>query len=107
MFSRLRQQWQAFKTKPSGERFVATYREHRQARPAAWIGWVCWIVGLLLTLVGLVLMPAPGPGTLIVLLGLSLIARESLSLARVLDAGERRLRPLLMRLRQWWRRRRS
>ena len=104
MWSGIRQQWRMLIEQPPGERFLAAYDEQRRRRRARWIGPVFWVLGLLLCLIGLVLMPAPGPGMLIVLLGLSLIARESRRLALALDAAELRLHALLQRLRRAWRR---
>ena len=44
--------------------------------------------------VGIVAVPGPGPGWLIILLGLGMIAGESLSFARLIDRGEVRLRQM-------------
>ncbi len=43
---------------------------------------------------GVIAVPAPGPGWLIILLGLGMIAGESLSFARLVDQVEVRLRQL-------------
>ena len=48
--------------------------------------------GVSLVVVGLVLVPAPGPGWLVVFAGAGLLAQESLALARSLDAMELRVR---------------
>ena len=57
--------------------------------------------GSLVVLVGLALVPLPGPGWPVVLLGLSLLAREFPWAARLSAAVERRLRDAV----QWSRRR--
>jgi uncharacterized protein (TIGR02611 family) len=50
--------------------------------------------GFLIVVVGIVAVPGPGPGWLIILLGLGMIAGESLSFARLIDRGEVRLRQM-------------
>lgn len=105
MFPKLRQHWQHFKSLPPGKRFVETHRESRRGQRSV-AGRVLRIVaGLVVTIVGLVMLPAPGPGMLVVLLGLVLLAHESLIVARGLDAAERVLRPILASLHAWWQRR--
>lgn len=54
-------------------------------------------------LAGIFFLPAPGPGMLILFIGASLIAQESLLAARTLDWTEFRLRALAARSRRWWR----
>ena len=51
------------------------------------------IVGLAIVMVGIVLMPLPGPGTIIVLVGLGYLRRDFAWAGRLLDAIRRRLRP--------------
>ncbi len=48
-------------------------------------------------------MPGPGPGWLIILLGLGMVARESLFSARLLDRAEVYLRGLARRIVGIWR----
>lgn len=59
---------------------------------------------MLLIAVGLFFLFIPGPGLLILLLGASLIAQESLLVARALDWTEIRLRKLLIWSLRAWRR---
>jgi len=51
---------------------------------------------------GLVAVPGPGPGWLIILLGLVIIAGESLSFARFADRAEIKLRRLARRVAAVW-----
>jgi len=51
---------------------------------------------------GLVAVPGPGPGWLIILLGLVMIAGESLSFARFADRAEIKLRRLARRVAAVW-----
>ncbi|HWI35270.1 MAG TPA: PGPGW domain-containing protein [Burkholderiales bacterium] len=57
------------------------------------------VAGALIALAGIVLLPLPGPGMLVIALGALLVAEESLSVAKALDALERRARPFIERWR--------
>ena len=52
---------------------------------------------------GLIAVPGPGPGWLIILLGLGMVAGESLFFARILDRVEMKLRGLTRRVVDIWR----
>lgn len=88
MLDAIRMQWQQLCESKPGERFQKLHqRRHetgasggqRSLRMAAAVG---------LILLGLVMMPAPGPGMLVVLAGAALLASESLGTARRLDRLE-------------------
>ena len=85
MFGALKRRMRHFMAVPSGERFREFYRRHHQrphlARTVVTIG-----AGLLLIAVGLVLLVLPGPGLLVAAMGAVLLAGESLTVARLLDA---------------------
>lgn len=51
---------------------------------------------------GLIAVPGPGPGWLIILLGMVMIAGESLSFARFADWAEIKLRRLARRVASVW-----
>jgi hypothetical protein len=51
-------------------------------------------------LAGIVLLPAPGPGMVVVLVGAAMLARESLVVARACDSAEMKVRTWLRRLRR-------
>ena len=55
------------------------------------------LVGGTVTLVGVVMLPAPGPGTPIVIAGLAILATEFPSVRRRLDKGRKRMAELLDR----------
>ncbi len=59
------------------------------------------ILGIAIVAAGLVALPAPGPGTVVLAIGAGLLARESKLIARGMDWLEVRLR----RLFQWSKRR--
>jgi hypothetical protein len=93
----MKKAWRKFADRRPGTRFHQMYEEHQRAAKAGWVR-VLWVVsGVAILAIGLVALPMPGPGTLIVALGAGLIARESSKLARALDSLE-------VTLRGWWRR---
>jgi uncharacterized protein (TIGR02611 family) len=53
--------------------------------------WVVGIVGTAVTIVGLIAVPAPGPGWLIVFVGIGVLASEFEWAQRLLDWGKARL----------------
>ena len=92
MFAGLRKQWASFRKDPPGSRFRLRYerRRHHRRGPMVRIAWS--IIGATVVVIGMVLMPAPGPGIPVVLLGGAILAEESLYVARALDWCELRLR---------------
>lgn len=50
------------------------------------------MLGVAIIAVGVIALPAPGPGTLVLAIGGALMARESLAVARALDWLEVKLR---------------
>lgn len=94
MFETLKANWQQLRQARPGERFQHYYQRRQRNRSSGALRALLLGTGGLIIVIGVVLMPAPGPGMLIVALGLAMMAGESHSVARVLDAGERRLRAL-------------
>ena len=86
MFDRLKQHWHAFQQIPPGERFQARYRERRQEGGSPVRRYASTLGGVVLVLVGLLLLPAPGPGMLVLVPGAVLLAQGSHRAARGLDA---------------------
>jgi uncharacterized protein (TIGR02611 family) len=94
MIKRAKENWQCFKQSKPGHRFQdhhrrcqRAYRSRSYFRGLFGIAW-----GLLVVVGGIVAVPAPGPGWLIILLGLGVIAGESLLFARWIDRAELGLR---------------
>jgi len=58
--------------------------------------------GMLVTAAGVFFLPAPGPGTVIIIIGLGLIAQESLRLSIFLDKLELLVRALTDNAQKWW-----
>lgn len=64
-----------------------------KANPAAYLAYRIFVavVGLAITVGGIVLLPLPGPGWLIVFLGLGLLATEFVWAQRLLDFARRQV----------------
>ena len=58
------------------------------------------LAGTLLFALGLVMLVAPGPGILVVMVGGALLAEESLFMARALDWSEVKIRRAISALRK-------
>lgn len=95
MIEGLKRDWHRLRTGKPGDRFQGSQRAHAEARHGKWARFVSLGGGALLIAVGIVALPAPGPGWLIIGLGAALIARESAMVARALDAIEVKLRKVL------------
>lgn len=94
MVERLKNAWRQLKQGAPGERFAQFHARRdglRRGRP--W-KYIFPPLGFALVAIGLILLPAPGPGMLVTLAGLTLLARESLMVARALDWAELRVRRL-------------
>ena len=102
MFGTLKRQWHDLRKARPGERFERRYNARKGRRSAVWKP-IYLIAGTLLTLAGFVLLPAPGPGFIVVFFGAAMLAEESLWVARALDWTEVRLRRVLSRARRLWR----
>lgn len=101
----IKENWRLFKKARPGRRFQERYwRRQKECRGVVSIGKVLNILcGIILLAVGLVLIPAPGPGCIVVLIGLSMLASEFLSLAVLLDKTEPKVRHVYAGLRRRWR----
>jgi hypothetical protein len=104
MLEHVKRNWQEFMAAEPGCRFVERYWE-RQCKSQGKFncGKIFNIVGgLIVALAGIFFIPAPGPGTLILVAGLGLIGSECLPLARALDWAEVRLRAIADRALMLW-----
>ncbi|HSW14917.1 MAG TPA: PGPGW domain-containing protein [Solimonas sp.] len=100
MFDNLKQSWQTLRHAPAGERFQQYHARSREGRGHGLMRLFKLLLGVALVLVGLVMMPAPGPGMVVVVVGACVMAGQSRRTARWLDGSELRVRALLRR----WRR---
>lgn len=89
MIEALKKRWAYLREGAPGERFQRYYRHRQQHRSSGALRLLLLGGGILLIMIGIVLMPAPGPGTLIVAVGAALLAGESAKVARFLDRAER------------------
>jgi hypothetical protein len=104
MFEGFRRDWTLLRDSKPGQRFYKYYRLHHGASGNRSRAPLTYLAGGLMVLLGLVALPAPGPGMIIIAIGGALIARESARVARVLDWVEVRLRRVLTRATRWWKR---
>jgi uncharacterized membrane protein HdeD (DUF308 family) len=96
----LKTRWRELRQGEPGRRFRARYeRRHAKRRHAGGRKWAVIFAGALILVAGIVLLPLPGPGMLVVALGALLVAEESLTVARMLDALEVRGRAFISRWR--------
>lgn len=106
MFASIKKHWRELRSSRPGHRFQERY-ERRKKEHRGTFHWGRWLnigAGVILTLAGIFLLAAPGPGLLVAVVGLSLLGSEFLTLARFLDWAEVKLRKWFARIRQWWRR---
>lgn len=99
MLKRLRAAWRPLKDGKPGRRFQDIHearKAQRRGRP-----WRFLFVagGMSIVVVGIVLLPAPGPGWLVIFAGLGMLAQESLLVARSIDAAELRIRRMVSQIR--------
>lgn len=98
--------WEQFQEGEPGSRFEERYRRRRAAADDSFgLVRLLYIVGgVLVMLAGLVMMPAPGPGTAVFVVGLSFLGSEFLPVARFMDRSEMRLRLGFRWARRTWHR---
>ncbi|WP_043112644.1 PGPGW domain-containing protein [Solimonas flava] len=99
MSGRLREHWTFLREAPPGERFARYHALRQQQHRYRWQRPLLLAGGGGLITVGVILMPAPGPGSLIAAAGAAIVAGESHAFAGFLDRTE-------LRLRGWFGRRR-
>lgn len=105
MLERIKESWKRLRDAEPGHRFQEQYeanQEERKRRP--WIRPVMIVLGVVVTAGGIVALPAPGPGMLVVALGIGMLARESSVLARWLDRFEVCARRMLRAAKRAWQR---
>jgi hypothetical protein len=104
MFAALRQHWDDFKSSRPGRRFQDIHkRRGQQKREAAGprkVGFMA--AGVVFSAAGIFFMAVPGPGLVILAIGLVMIARESLTMARFLDWAEVKIRPVYLAIKRRW-----
>ena len=94
MFRKIIEHWDQFRHYPAGERFERYYQSRHGAKRGAIKKISLMVLGSLCMIMGVIFLVIPGPGLLLMALGATLIARESLYISRVFD----RLEPGLWKL---------
>jgi uncharacterized protein (TIGR02611 family) len=105
MIQRAKENWRRLKESRPGRRFQDHHyrHQHQDGRGRSSFQVIFNVVGGVMVVGGgLVAVPGPGPGWLIILLGLVMIAGESLSFARFADRAEIKLRRLARRVAAVW-----
>lgn len=106
MLEGAKREWHSFRDSDPGERFSNHYRRaHRSASMVARVLRIA--IGAVLIAGGIVLLFIPGPGLLVMLFGVALLAGESRWLAERMDRAEVGARKRWRRLRTRFRRRRA
>ena len=100
MFKGLRKQWRDLTKVEPGKRFQNRYECRKERRRKPLLKAFYMLFGAAIFIAGLILMPAPGPGCLIALIGAGMLAEESRLVARTLDRAELKMRSLLSRARR-------
>lgn len=91
----LKEDWHTFKSAKPGTRFTRQFESSQRERGSKWTRLAIIALGIGVVVVGLVALPAPGPGILIVAAGAALLARESRWIAEKLDVVEVKARRLV------------
>ena len=104
MFQQLKKRWRALRAAPPGKRFRLRYESRKKEGGSGMSRALYLVVGSLVLLAGILLMPAPGPGLIVVAVGAALVAQESYLAARALDWLEVRLRKLWASIARRWKR---
>src|SRR5919106_3404434 len=101
---RAKENWQQFRESKPGHRFQDRYDRRQQATQGQWNKGKLFNIGsgIAIALAGLFLVPFPGPGSVIIFVGLALLGREFLSVACSLDWAEVRLRGLAQQAKAIW-----
>lgn len=95
-------EWKAFTASAPGERFQDRYHRKRDSDRPTWKKIAAPVLGILIVALGLILLPAPGPGIPVVLFGLALVAEHFLCMARLLDRCEPPIRSMVTVLSRKW-----
>lgn len=98
MVAWLRSHWHEFRSARPGHRFRERYERARKRGHGMLRKWGLVAGGALLVLAGIVFLPLPGPGFVIIAAGGLLMAEVSKTVARGLDWLEVRVRSLFSSL---------
>jgi uncharacterized protein (TIGR02611 family) len=103
MFNKLKQYFHDLLEDTPGERFQRQYRRRQQSSENSLLKKILFIGGgVIVIAAGIVDLPFVGPGTVLIIIGLGLIAQESLRLSKFLDRLEVKLREYMSRINNRW-----
>ena len=102
MFAKLEHHWHAFKQDEPGKRFVHQHERMQKEGRGLFVAMLA--LGIALLVGGVILLFIPGPGLLLIVFGLALVAGVSETLAKLLDRAEPPLRRVAARAQAWWKR---
>jgi hypothetical protein len=94
MLESLKRSWKEFQEQEPGRRFQERYRRRHESGESGPSRFLFLGVGLVIMAAGAVLMPAPGPGTIVLLFGAALVGQEVRPVARAMDWIEVHVRGL-------------
>ena len=96
VFDQLKKDWKTLRENRPGNRFQARYRYREYHSPSSGVKRLLKIIiGITLIPVGILLWFVPGPGWLMIFIGLALLAGRSKTLSRFLDRAELLIRRIL------------
>ena len=102
MIQTLKKQWHLFLRSPPGHRFQEVHKRRKAKQGDSSEGRKHGLVigGIAICLLGVVALPLPGPGTLVLAGGLMMLAAESIVVARALDRADQVRARLMSKMRQ-------
>jgi len=96
LFEQLKKDWKIVRETQPGNRFQARYRYREYQSPSSRVKRVLKIIfGIALIPLGILLWFVPGPGWLVIFIGLALLAGSSKTLSRLLDRAELFIRRII------------
>ncbi len=106
MLEKFKESWKQFKESEPGHRFQDRYNRRQEESHGRFDAGKIFnmAAGIAVTLAGILFIPAPGPGSMIIFLGLGLIGCEFLPFARFLDRAEVKLRAAVDEIKDLWKR---
>jgi len=98
LFEQLKKEWKIIRETPPGRRFQRRY-EYRRYSSSSSAGWDLFkfILGIILIPLGMLLWFLPGPGWLVIFVGLALLAGRSGYLSGLLDRVDAGVRKIFSR----------
>lgn len=100
MFETLKRNWKLFLRSPTGRRFRDFHDRRKAQKGKGHSGKLLMISGVVIAILGLALLPLPGPGSVVLIGGLMLLAAESMTMARMLDYADKKRANLMSRVRR-------